>query len=903
MKYLYLILLLLLPWLGSAQQAATAWYIGNGMVLDFGASPMQVGTSASVPAQSGAVTYTDASGRVRLFVTGTGIFGSNGQPLPGGQFTDFAEPAKTIVVAQPGSQGNRCYVFYLGRDRGTPPGGFAQLNYSLVDLAANNGAGAIVSIDQRLVGDIHGSFTVLAQCSNDEFWVVSEANRNLSSTRTDQIMACRVTAAPIPPQPVLVASAPVSIGNSYGYKFSPAGEQLVFNYDGGLVNNVRVNGFGIATFNSTTGGVSNLIRLASPGWESEFSASGRMLYLVKRDSVLQFDVSSRNAAQMLASRTVVRTGTGYFRSVQLAPNGRIYLDSLALSRRLAVINFPERSGVASAFTPGALVLPQLVRSLPRTVPHLLFAPPITADAGPDLTVCEGESVQLRGVPVPGFPQSWSPGTYLSAINIATPTFRYTGPALTDTLRLTYALAFSDGTCTRQDLMRVTVLPRPLAPVISGSRSVCPGVAAVEYRVPALPGYTYRWTVTGGTIVGGQGTATVQVTWAAANPAAQVQLVMLNSQNCPGPPAVLPVRINVVLQTPTPQGSTRVCLNQRLSVAYEVVNTAGSVYTWTAQGGRIAAGQGSSRVTVDWAGLGTGALQVAERSTTVDTVCFGTSVPLLVAVFQDSTRGQLAAASIGPGADTESTLTWAFNQPLSGPRPQQLLRRVAGSAAWLPVASLPTTIRTYRDQAIDADQASYEYLLRAYNTCDELLEAPLHRTVRLTALPASAGTGTLALAWNSYQGWPAGVTGYELWCRLDAETTFTRLRQLSGTTLQVSDLATAVGFDHHYRVKALTAGAEAWSNTVDLAFEQALIIPNIFTPDGDGYNDTFFIPNLAVLYPDNALVVYSRWGQKVYEQQFYKGEWAASTTSAGLYYYDLYIRQLNKHFKGWVEIVK
>ena len=906
MRYCYFILLFLLPWSSSAQQAATTWYIGNGMVLDFAPSPVRVGASASAPAQEGAVTYTDAAGRVRLFVTGSGIYGGNGQLLPGGRFADFTEPEKTIIVAQPGSQGNRCYVFYTGRDRISTSGGATgtQLSYSLVDLLANNGAGAIVSIDQRVVGDIHGSFTVLAQCSSDEFWVVSEANRNLSSTRTDQIMAYRVTAAPIPPQPVPVASAPVNIGHSYGYKFSPAGEQLVFNYNGGLVNNIRVEGCGIATFNSLTGEASNVIKLALSGWTTEFSASGRMLYLVKRDTVLQFDVSSRDAAQILASRRVVRTGfgTGFYRSAQLAPDGRIYLDSIGTSLRLAVINFPERSGAAAAFTPRGLVLPRPVRMLPRTVPQLLYSPPIRPDAGPDLTVCAGESVQLRGVPVAGVAQTWSPGTYLSATNTATPTFRYTGPVLTDTLRLTYALSFFDGTCPRQDLMRVTVLPPPPLPTIIGSQSVCPGVAAVEYRVPALPGYSYRWSVTGGTIVGGQGTATVQVTWAAANAAAQVQVMLLNGQNCAGPPATLPVRINVVLQTATPQGPTRVCFNPSQAVAYEVVNTTGSVYTWTAQGGRIAAGQGSSRVTVEWAAPGTRTVQVAERSTTVDTVCFGASAPLLVTVFQDRTRGQLTAASIGPGADTESTLTWAFTEPISAARPQQVLRRVAGATVWLPVASLPATARTYRDQAINADQASYEYLLRAYNTCDELLEIPLHRTVRLITLAAS-GTGTFALGWTPYQGWSAGVSGYELWRRLDAETTFTRLRQLSGTALQASDLATTVGFAHHYRIKALTVGAEAWSNTVDLNFEHPLTISNIFTPNGDGLNDTFFIPNLAALYPENYLAVYTRWGQKIYEQQSYKGEWNASAAAGGVYYYDLYIRQLNKHFKGWVEVVK
>ena len=39
--------------------------------------------------------------------------------------------------------------------------------------------------------------------------------------------------------------------------------------------------------------------------------------------------------------------------------------------------------------------------------------------------------------------------------------------------------------------------------------------------------------------------------------------------------------------------------------------------------------------------------------------------------------------------------------------------------------------------------------------------------------------------------------------------------------------------------------------------------NIFTPNGDGYNDTWSISNYQY-YPSALVLVYNRWGQKVYE---------------------------------------
>jgi gliding motility-associated-like protein len=644
--------------------------------------------------------------------------------------------------------------------------------------------------------------------------------------------------------------------------------------------------------------VSRPLKLAEPYWAAEFSASGHLLYLVKPDTVLQFDLRSDNEAQILASRTVLYTGSKPFRTVQLAPDGRIYLLADGPTNSLGVITSPERAGSAAGFTPTGLTLPKPVEFLPSVATHLLYAPPVAADAGPDLQACEGQGIQLRGVPGP-HPLTWTPSTYLSVPHGATPTFRYTGPALADTLHLTYTLAFADGTCTRRDVMHVTVLPTPAAPVITGSTSVCPGVTGVEYRVPARPGYTYQWVVSGGTLLSGQGTATAQVAWGLPNAAAYVQVVAVHA-SCPGPPARLPVRVNVALQTETPQGPTQVCAGQTQGVVYEVSGTIGSVYTWAVQGGRVASGQGTSRIAVDWQGLGRHFVSLQEKSTTADTVCYGAAPLLAVTVFQDSTRGNLVAASIVPDSDAVCLLTWAFLPAQPSVRPLQLWRRPNGATLWHLVVTLPSTARTYRDATVAADDTSYEYQLRAYNGCNEPLDIPLHRTIRLIA-PAAA-PDSVQLAWNAYGGWPAGVRGYEVWRRLDHEPGFTRLRQVSGTTLQVRHLAAAAGLVHHYRIRALTAGAEAWSNTIDLTFENALLIPNVFTPNGDGRNDTFFIPNL-LLYPANSLVIFNRWGRQIYEQQGYRGDWSGGDVSAGTYYYRLTVDGLHKTFQGWVELVK
>nr|WP_262902648.1 gliding motility-associated C-terminal domain-containing protein [Pontibacter aydingkolensis] len=80
------------------------------------------------------------------------------------------------------------------------------------------------------------------------------------------------------------------------------------------------------------------------------------------------------------------------------------------------------------------------------------------------------------------------------------------------------------------------------------------------------------------------------------------------------------------------------------------------------------------------------------------------------------------------------------------------------------------------------------------------------------------------------------------------------------------------------------------------------IPNIFTPNGDGINDTFSVPMLE-LYPDNELVILNRFGKEVYRKESYQGNWNGENVVSGVYFYQLYIKKLDEHYKGWVEIVR
>ena len=61
------------------------------------------------------------------------------------------------------------------------------------------------------------------------------------------------------------------------------------------------------------------------------------------------------------------------------------------------------------------------------------------------------------------------------------------------------------------------------------------------------------------------------------------------------------------------------------------------------------------------------------------------------------------------------------------------------------------------------------------------------------------------------------------------------------------------------------GCEGSPAEVSITFENCeIIIPTAFTPDDDQVNDTWNLGDIDVIYPNNVVSIYNRWGNKIYE---------------------------------------
>lgn len=86
------------------------------------------------------------------------------------------------------------------------------------------------------------------------------------------------------------------------------------------------------------------------------------------------------------------------------------------------------------------------------------------------------------------------------------------------------------------------------------------------------------------------------------------------------------------------------------------------------------------------------------------------------------------------------------------------------------------------------------------------------------------------------------------------------------------------------------------------------IPNVITPNGDGFNDVWYIKDLED-YPDNSVRIVNRWGDEVFEQAPYQnkwgGTWRGQNLPGGTYYYILLVNNNGQQtkFDGPIMIIR
>lgn len=89
--------------------------------------------------------------------------------------------------------------------------------------------------------------------------------------------------------------------------------------------------------------------------------------------------------------------------------------------------------------------------------------------------------------------------------------------------------------------------------------------------------------------------------------------------------------------------------------------------------------------------------------------------------------------------------------------------------------------------------------------------------------------------------------------------------------------------------------------IQIVIPVEVIIPNVFSPNGDGSNDALTFEG-AQYYPNTSLQVFNRWGNEVYSSSNYKNTWKPRDVPDGTYFYILKL-STGKEYTGNVTLLR
>lgn len=389
MKGIVTISLLLFHLVASAQKHDHIWLAGrgklgtyqfsNGITYQFGGAIMDF---QHFPPKSTLENYalnmyptaiiSDKNGNLVAYTNGCHVVNKNHEIMDNGDTINpglyqgqnqclFYYPTYqgAIFIPDPAKE-HSYYLFHMALDYSSANPYFAgqRYYYSLIDASENGGLGKVVDKNHLILEDsaVGGYISAVKHANGRDWWVVSPHRVS------NKYFVFLVTPEGVMPpmEQVIGDSLP---GPCCGMTlFSPNGEKYF--------RSTTPSGLQILDFDRCKGVFSNPVFIPrdSIGYSGPAglaaSKDNHFLYVSTNKFLFQYDLFATDipATKVFLAQndsTYYNPEKGTFHHALLAPDGKIYLVSLNYVPEMAVINFPERQGMASKVDQHGYKLPAL----------------------------------------------------------------------------------------------------------------------------------------------------------------------------------------------------------------------------------------------------------------------------------------------------------------------------------------------------------------------------------------------------------------------------------------------------------------------------------------------------------------------------------------------------------------
>jgi gliding motility-associated-like protein len=232
-------------------------------------------------------------------------------------------------------------------------------------------------------------------------------------------------------------------------------------------------------------------------------------------------------------------------------------------------------------------------------------------------------------------------------------------------------------------------------------------------------------------------------------------------------------------------------------------------------------------------------------------------------------------------ERDNTVTGSFSLPANTLK--SFAYSSADGSSFDPMMIL--TNHTFHDLKANAGEHAAYYKIAAVDSCGNVTESVVSRTMYLQITDAHDDVRTLS--WNPYQGWD-NVKDYNL-----ERGHFFEMLPLhnNGQLTTYTDMEVpAFEYDDSvcYRTTAHNFfNDSSYSNIVCYDYLPQVYVPNIFTPNHDGHNDSFYVITSGI--KEFSIRIYNRWGEQVYsgnKREKWDGRFKNTHCTEGLYIYIL-----------------
>lgn len=278
---------------------------------------------------------------------------------------------------------------------------------------------------------------------------------------------------------------------------------------------------------------------------------------------------------------------------------------------------------------------------------------------------------------------------------------------------------------------------------------------------------------------------------------------------------------------------------------------------------------------------------------------------LVHEFDPDIMIKMNSVSVDTADERTIHLKWSVSEKERTETNSVFIYKRLASDPWELFEKVTANETTYTVVDNNTDETVFEFYVGLANKCgQEQRTSKIHNTILLTG-EGDEVANTIRLDWNNYHNWDDGVRQYELWRKKEDESQYSFLIELYPDADNFLASIATEAFHHNYVIRAIESSGEneSWSNNMQFDFDHPVYVPNVFTPNGDSFNQFFEIRNIQ-LYRNSRLIIFDRWGMTVFESDGYVNDWDSDDLVSGVYFYILTLNRGGaKPVKGWLSIVR